>query len=223
MKRIIVLGGEGIGMIASSVIDRVGEGKVIGFLNDIVPTGTMLGEKKKIEVLGTYKDIDRFLAEEDIQFMVAYGGMQREEDTYNKIANFPIPLERYYTAIDPSSVVPTDYSEIGRGVLVAPFVQVGPDCVIEDNCVLLGNSFVGHNTKIGRFSHVASNAVVGSYVTVGKAVHIGLNATIREKVHIGDYALIGAGAVVLNDVPSNSIIVGNPGRVLRMKGEGKNE
>lgn len=223
MKRIIILGGEGIGMIASSIIDRIGDGEVIGFLNDIVPPGTMLGKKKKIEVLGTYKDLDKYLAEEDVQFMIAYGGMQREQDVYNKIFNFPIPMNRYYTAIDPSAVVPLEYSEIGKGVLVSPFVQVGPDCVVEDNCVLLGNSFVGHNTKIGRFSHIASNAVVGSYVTVGKAVHVGLNATIREKVHIGDFALIGAGAVVLNDVPSNSIVVGNPARVLRMKGEAKDE
>lgn len=219
MKRIIVLGGEGIGMIASSVIDRMGEGEVIGFLNDIVPVGTMLGKKRKIEVLGTYKDIDKFLAEDDIQFMVAYGGMQREEDTYNKVVDLPIPMDRYYTAIDPSAVIPMDYTEVGRGVLISPFVQVGPDCSIEDNCILLGNSFIGHNTTIGRFSHIASNAVVGSYVTVGKAVHIGLNATIREKVHIGDYALIGAGAVILNDVPSNSIVVGNPGRILKTKGE----
>ena len=219
MKRIIVLGGEGIGMIASSVIDRIGESRVIGFLNDTVPAGTMLGKKKKIEVLGTFHDIEKYLEDEDIQFMIAYGGMRREEKIYNKIAGFPIPMDRYYTAIDPNSVVPTDYSEIGRGVLVAPYVQVGPDCVVEDNCVLLGNSFIGHNTRIGRFSHIAANAVVGSYVTVGKAVHIGLNATIREKVHIGDYALIGAGAMVLNDVPSNSVIVGNPGRVLKIKGE----
>lgn len=219
MKRIIVLGGEGIGMIASSVIDRIGEGEVIGFLNDIVPVGTMLGRKKKIEVIGTFRDIERYLSEEDIQFMIAYGGMQREKSVFEKITNFPIPMERYYTAIDPNSIVPTDYSDVGHGVLVAPYVQVGPDSVIEDNCILLGNSFIGHNTSIGRFSHIASNAVVGSYVTIGNAVHIGLNATIREKVHIGDCAMVGAGAVVLNDVPENSIVVGNPARILRVKGE----
>lgn len=221
MARIIILGGEGIGMIAASVIDRIGKDQVIGFLNDVVPVGTLIGTKKKIEVIGNSADIPKYLLEEDIKFMIAYGGMQREESVYKKVLNFPIPKERYYTAIDISAIVPMEYSEIGEGVLAAPYAQVGPDCIIEDNCILLGNSFVGHNTKVGRFSHIASNAVVGSWVDIGKACHIGLNATIREYVKIGDFAMVGAGAVVLKDVPDNAIVVGNPARILRVKEDTK--
>ena len=73
------------------------------------------------------------------------------------------------------------------------------------------------STVYDKFAHIATNAVVGANVHVGKAVHVGSNATIREKISIGDFSLIGAGAVVIKNVPPNSIVVGNPARVLRIK------
>jgi len=68
-----------------------------------------------------------------------------------------------------------------------------------------------------RFAHIASNAVVGANVDVGRAVHIGTNATIREKIKIGDFSLVGSGSVVLNDVEPNTIVAGNPAKLLRKK------
>ena len=78
-------------------------------------------------------------------------------------------------------------------------------------------TFLGHDSTLRRFAHVASNATIGANVVVGKACHIGTNCTIREKVNIGDFCLVGSGAVVLNDVLDNSIVVGNPARLLRKK------
>jgi acetyltransferase-like isoleucine patch superfamily enzyme len=49
------------------------------------------------------------------------------------------------------------------------------------------------------------------------AMYIGSNATVRERVRIGDYSMVGAGAVVISDVPENTVVVGNPGRVLRTR------
>ncbi|MBE5932855.1 MAG: hypothetical protein E7263_05470 [Lachnospiraceae bacterium] len=217
-KKVIVLGGNGIGMIASSVIDRIGDAEVVGFLNDVIEVGTEVGTKKKIKVIGTSDDIPKYLADPDYYFVLAFGGMQREKEVYEKISKLGIPEDRYYTAIDPTAVVPWDYSEIGYGTIMAPLSQVSPDSVISHNCILLGNSFVGHDTFVDEFTHIATNATVGSWVHVGKSVHIGSNATIKEKVVIGDYSLVGAGAVVVKDVPENSIVVGNPAKVLRMKG-----
>ena len=47
---------------------------------------------------------------------------------------------------------------------------------------------------------------------LGNSVWIGPNAVIVEKINIGDNVLIAANSYVNFDVPSNSIVIGNPGR-----------
>ena len=143
--------------------------------------------------------------------------MQNEGEVFKKVESFNIPSYRYATLIHPSAIIPKGFCKIGNGVMMAPLSQLSPDTTIEDNCILLPNSFVGHDSTLRRFAHVASNAVVGANVEVGRGVHIGTNATIREKVKIGDFSLIGSGSVVLNDVEPNTIVVGNPAKLLREK------
>jgi len=41
---------------------------------------------------------------------------------------------------------------------------------------------------------------------------LGTNCTIKEYIRIGEYSLIGMGSVVLNNVPKNSVFVGNPAK-----------
>lgn len=78
--------------------------------------------------------------------------------------------------------------------------------------------------EIGDWSYVASGAIVFSHdfsraihakTTIGKNCFIGANAIIMCGVTIGDEVIVGAGAIVTKDVPSNSIVVGNPARVIK--------
>lgn len=217
MKNLVILGGSGIGMIAASVAQDLGIYNVLGFLNDFVPKGTSIGKYKQIPVIGETKDLDKYLKDSETLVFIAYVGMQQEEDTFNKIINLNIPTEKLATLIHPTAIIPKGFCKIGNGVLMSPLTQLSPDTTLEDNCILLPNSFVGHDSTLKQFAHIATNGVIGANVVVGKAVHIGSNATIREKINIGDFSLIGAGSVVLSDVPDNAIVVGNPARVLRIK------
>lgn len=88
----------------------------------------------------------------------------------------------------------------GHGYLVS----IGDDVTISSAMILahdgstkiwLGKSKVGH-------------------VSIGNRVFIGGGALILPNVSIGDDVIIGAGSVVNRDVPSNSVVVGNPARVI---------
>ncbi|HAB17543.1 MAG TPA: hypothetical protein PLX89_02025 [Verrucomicrobiota bacterium] len=216
-KRVIILGGSGIGMIAASILTRQRQVKVLGFLNDVLPVGSSVGKFQQYEVLGRTDDLPRYLDQPDVVVFIAYVGLTNEKATFAKISALNIPPERFCNVIDQTAVIPEGFCRIGNGVLIAPLSQLSTDTTISDNCMLLPNSFVGHDSFLDRFAHLATNAVVGANVHVGKAVHIGSNATIREKVRIGDFSVVGAGAVVLEHVPENSIVVGNPARLLRHK------
>ena len=219
MKKLIILGGSGIGMIAASIANDLRYFEVLGFLNDIIEPGTEIGKYKKIKVIGRTEDINKYLKLKNAYFFIAYVGLKREKETYKKIASFTIPPDRYATLIHPTAIIPRGFCSIGNGVLFAPLSQLSPDTYISDNCILLANSFVGHDSFLDRFAHVATNGVIGANVQVGKAVHIGSNVTIREKIKLGDYSLIGAGSVVLNDVPENAIVAGNPAKILKQRGD----
>lgn len=54
---------------------------------------------------------------------------------------------------------------------------------------------------------------------LGNDVIVCANATIVGNVNIGNNAFIGAGAVVIHDVPNNSVVVGNPAKVVSNKGK----
>jgi len=88
----------------------------------------------------------------------------------------------------------------------------GQALVINDGTVFGANCTVRNSTTIGN-----KRLKDGSYSRAprfGDRVDIGANAIIIGPITIGHDVQVGAGAVVLKDVPSNSIVVGNPGRVI---------
>src|SRR5690606_31431079 len=106
MKKLVILGGRGIGMIAASVAQDLGYYEILGFLNDFVEVGDTVGVYKKHPVIGTTKDVEKYLKDENIYFFIGYIGMKNEKEIFEKISNLNIPRERYATLIHPSAIIP---------------------------------------------------------------------------------------------------------------------
>ncbi len=82
---------------------------------------------------------------------------------------------------------------------------------------------IGDNVEFAPRVHVLShdtstNLITGKtrlgFVTIGNNVFVGANTIILPNVTIGDNVIIGAGSVVSCSIPSNSIAVGNPAKVI---------
>ena len=62
----------------------------------------------------------------------------------------------------------------------------------------------------------------GGRPVIGNNVTLGASVTIIGNVKIGNNVIIGAGSVVVHDVPNNTIVAGNPARVIRYIDMAKN-
>jgi acetyltransferase-like isoleucine patch superfamily enzyme len=81
------------------------------------------------------------------------------------------------------------------------------------------------NISVGEYSIVTRGVVIMSHdfsrggealkTIIGKNCLIGVNAIILPGVEIGDEVVVGAGSVVTRSIPSNSLAVGNPAKVIR--------
>jgi UDP-3-O-[3-hydroxymyristoyl] glucosamine N-acyltransferase len=87
--------------------------------------------------------------------------------------------------------------------------------VIESNVKIDDLVQIGHNSRIGRNTLVMASSVVCGGAVIGEGCWIAPNTVIKEKVTLGANAYTGLGAVIINDVPPNTVVVGNPARRLR--------
>ncbi len=105
--------------------------------------------------------------------------------------------------------------EIGSSVVIARGTLENTrvfDCAKIDDHV-----FIAHNVTVGSCCLVIAGAEVSGSVWIGDRSWIGPQATIREQLKIGADSLVGIGAVVVADVPPNTVVAGNPARVMRQK------
>lgn len=124
-----------------------------------------------------------------------------------------------------------DESKLGTFVEVQKNAKIGKRCKISSHSFICegvtieDNVFIGHGVMFTNDIYPRSTAADGGLQTekdwvveptlVKKGASIGSNATILARVTIGENAIVGAGAVVTKDVPPNTIVAGNPAKVLR--------
>jgi len=107
---------------------------------------------------------------------------------------------------------------LGRRVKVEAFVFIPTGVTIEDG-VFIGPHVCFSNDRYPQSVDDSGNLLqVGEWhvtpTLVRKRASIGANATIVCGVTIGEGAMVGAGATVTHDVPPDSLVVGNPARLV---------
>lgn len=145
---------------------------------------------------------------EDQDFHIAIGNNKVRKEISSKLnVNYP-------RLIHPSSTV-SKFSNIGEGTVVMAQSSIKAVTSIGKHCIINAGAIIGHDVKIGDYVHVAPNSAVAGYVNIEEGAHIGIGASIIQGVNVGKWSIVGAGAVIIKDVPECSVVVGNPGRVIK--------
>ena len=116
---------------------------------------------------------------------------------------------------------PPFYTDCGKNITIGKNVFINSCCRFQDQGgIYIGDDvLIGHNTTIATLNHdmnpeKRANLTPNS-VRIGNKVWIGADCTILPGVKIGDGAVIGAGSVVTKSVPANTVVVGNPAKVIK--------
>lgn len=127
------------------------------------------------------------------------------ERGWKRLARFSSQFTRFVTGVE---IHPG--AQIGRRFFIdhAMGVIIGETAIVGDDCTLYqGVTLGGTGKETGK-----------RHPTLGNGVLVGVGACVLGNVFVGDGAKIGGGAVVVEDVPPNSTVVGIPGRVVRRDG-----
>lgn len=122
----------------------------------------------------------------------------------------------YISAVHLNAVV-SEFSKIECGTVIMANATINPDVKIGKHCIVNTGAVIEHDCLIEDFVHISPNASLAGNVTVGEGSHVGIGAAVIQGVKIGRWATVGAGSVVIRDVPDFATVVGNPGKVIKIK------
>ena len=151
-------------------------------------------------------------------------------------------IVRAYNASDPAAegrqgLLTSLFQYIGHDVIVEPpfhcdygwNISLGAGAYVNVNCVILdcarvtigAGSLLGPGVQLSTATHPVDpgererGLEYALPITVGTNVWIAASVVIGPGVTIGDNSTLGAGSVVLDEVPANVVVAGNPSRVVR--------
>jgi len=128
--------------------------------------------------------------------------------------------EHVWLCVVPQPGIDPPVLEIGDGTSVNRFVKivcagrvsVGADCLVGDHVFIADTHYRFDDPTLP----IARQPLAAPLpVTIGYGCHIGVRSMIAPGVTIGDNAYVGAGAVVTEDVPPRTVVVGHPARIVR--------
>lgn len=136
-----------------------------------------------------------------------------------------IPLldfKKVQARIEPGAII-RDQVEIGKNAVIMMGAVINIGSVVGEGTMIDMNAVLGGRATVGKNCHVGAGAVLAGVIEPPSAqpvilednVLIGANAVVLEGVRVGENSVVAAGAVVIEDVPANTVVAGTPARVIK--------
>ena len=179
-----------------------GQWEDIVFVDDVVPENVVQG-------VAVWRWKDLLSNREITEVIIANGEPAHRKNLYEKLKGAGIHI----------------------GTLIHPAAEILADTVIEEGCILNysfistechvgSNTFIdsfvslGHNVSIGENCVINARAFVGGWNRLKDNVYIGPGSYIKDRLIINKWSIVAIGCVVFRNVKEESIVLGNPAKVI---------
>ncbi|MCD7859780.1 MAG: 2,3,4,5-tetrahydropyridine-2,6-dicarboxylate N-acetyltransferase [Firmicutes bacterium] len=147
----------------------------------------------------------------------------------NTCRNSAIPLldlKPLNARVEPGAII-REQVEIGEGAVIMMGAVLNIGAVVGPGTMIDMGAVLGGRATVGAHCHIGAGAVLAGVVEPASAVPvvveddvlIGANAVVIEGCRVGRGAVVAAGAVVIADVPPETVVAGCPARVIKKKDE----
>jgi len=209
MKNLVIIGAGGYGREVLNLVIHCNEStkqfSIKGFIDDnITALDNFQGYPPILSTIKNYK------IEKDDVFVCAIGNIQLKKELCSHILQLG---GNFITLIHPSTRI-NQNTKIGNGVLVFMNSNISNDCIIDDFVTIQGFVGLGHDTIIGKWSHINTFTFTGGGVIIGDEVLLNTRSTILPKVKICSNAVVGACSLVVRNIKEPITVFGVPAKKL---------
>lgn len=177
----------------------------------------VFGEGNSAVVFGEWAEVGKALE----QHQAVIEDYEVENDRRNSGVPM-LDLKDVNARIEPGAIIREqvtigEQAVIMMGAIINIGAEIGDKTMIDMGAILGGRAIVGKGCHIGAGTVLAGVVEPPSAlpVIVEDGVIIGANAVVLEGVRVGAGAVVAAGAVVISDVPPNTVVAGVPARVIK--------
>jgi len=209
MANMFILGAGGFGREVLDILADLGRiNDVLGFLDE---NTEIKGKKINDKYVYPISKLEEY-SPKDIKLVCAIGiPSKNRTQLIQKTKKMGF---EYETIVHPS-VIKSKWSKIGEGCIICAGsilttqVKIGKFSIINLSCT------IGHDVTIGNYCTLSPGTHISGHVSIGNECFFGTGAVTVQQVEINDHSILGAGAVVSKSIPSFSLAVGVPAKVIK--------
>ena len=207
-KPLVLVGGGGHCKSVIDVAESAGY-SILGILGKPDEIGkSVLG----YSIIGTDNDMAKFAQIAD--FIITVGQIESPDlriKLHQMLAEAGCGLA---TIISPTAHV-SKYAIVGEGSVIMHHAIVNAGAIVGKGCIINTAALVEHDAVVGDYCHISTGATINGAAIIGEFSFVGSQSVINQCITIGKQVLIGSGSVVISDLPSNSVAVGVPAKMIR--------
>jgi sugar O-acyltransferase (sialic acid O-acetyltransferase NeuD family) len=142
---------------------------------------------------------------------VGVGENAARRKLYNRLKTLGISLA---TCVAPTAFIARSAS-LGAGCVVCPGAVVMTGAILGENVILNTKSSVDHDCQVGDHTQITVGVTLPGGVHIGESAFFGVASATFPRIVIGDNVVVRGGSLVIEDVPDNVVVGGNPAKILR--------